>query len=139
MENRIIHQTTIAKTLQQNERVERKHRHILNVARGLFCKGNLPKRFWGKYVLTTSYLINRTPSSLLKGKIPYELLHGKLLSYSHLQSFGCLAYIHDHDLPKDKFRARGRVCIFLGYPFNKKGWQFYGLENKKSILKGCGV
>lgn len=96
-------------------------------------QGHLPTNTWGKCILTVGYLINKTPSSLLKAKMPYELLHGKMLSYSHIRSFGCLAYVHDHDLPRDKFRARSRVCIFLGYPFNKKGCRFYDLDKRKII------
>lgn len=78
--------------------------------------------------ITAGYLINRTPFLLLNGKTLFELLHGKLPSYSHIRSFGCLAHVHDHKLPKDKFRARSRVCIFLEYPFNKKGWRFYDIK-----------
>jgi IS30 family transposase len=42
----IIFQTSCTWTHQQNGRVERKHRHILNVARALRFQGNLPISFW---------------------------------------------------------------------------------------------
>lgn len=64
----ILHQTLIAGTPQQNGRVELKHRHILNVACDLHFEAHLPIKFGGECVLTTGYLINRTPSTLLKGK-----------------------------------------------------------------------
>lgn len=57
---------------------------------------------------------------MLKGKTTFEMPFNKSLSYSHLKSFGCLAHVHDHGLPKEKFRARGRKCVFLGYPYGKK-------------------
>lgn len=79
LENSILHQTTIAGTPQQNGRVGLKHRHILNVTCALSFQGNLPKKFLGECSLTTGYLINRTPSSLLQGKTPNELLHGNHL------------------------------------------------------------
>lgn len=50
--NRIFHETTTVHTLQQNDCIERKHHHILNVVRALLFQANLPIRFWGECVLT---------------------------------------------------------------------------------------
>nr|KYP45744.1 Retrovirus-related Pol polyprotein from transposon TNT 1-94 [Cajanus cajan] len=77
---------------RQNGRVERNHRHILNVARALRFQDNLPISFWGEYVLTAGYLINRTPTPVLFGKTPYEMLHGQASMYDHFKIFGCLCY-----------------------------------------------
>ena len=125
----IHHQTYCVGISQQNGPVKLKHRHILNVARALRFQAFLPIEFWGKCVLTACYLINRTPSVLLNEQTPYERLFGKALSYANIRSFGCLTYAYNRDHRSDKFASQSRRCIFMGYPFGKKGWYLYDLHS----------
>ena len=81
----ILRQTSCVDTPQQNGRVERKHCHILNIARACLFQGRLPIDFWGESVLTAAHIINRTPSPVLEGKTPYELLHDKPPEYNLLR------------------------------------------------------
>jgi len=133
-DNGIIHQTSCVDTLQQNGRVEHKYCHILNVARALRFQAGLPLKFWGECVLTAAHLINRTPSSVLKGKCPYEILYHQPPSYDHLKVFGCLCFIQIRPTSKDKFAIRSRKCIFLGYPLGMKGWKVYDLETHEIFI-----
>ena len=100
----------------------------MNAARALRFQANLPIEFWGECVLAIGYLIYRTPSSILNGKTPYEILFKSSPSYDHLRGFRCLCYAYKHQRPKDKFESRSRKCIFIGYPHAKKGWKLYDLE-----------
>ena len=133
-ENGIIHQTSCVDTAQQNGRLERKHRHVLNVGRALRFHASLPLKFWGECVLTAAYLINRTPTKILQGKTPYECLFGIRPSYDNFRIFGCLYYAQVRQKPKEKFAARSRRCMFIGYPFGKKGWKLYDLESKEIFV-----
>ena len=130
----IVHETSCVGTLQQNGRVERKHRHILNVARALRFQANLPIEFWGECVLTAAYLINRTPSMVLKGMTPYERLYNEKPSYNHVKVLGSLCYAHDQSHKGDKFASRSRRCVFIGYPYGKKGWRLYDLEKNQFFV-----
>ncbi|KAL0431466.1 UNVERIFIED_CONTAM: Retrovirus-related Pol polyprotein from transposon TNT 1-94 [Sesamum radiatum] len=81
----IIHKTTCSYTPQQIGIVERKHKHLLEVARALLFQSSLPTKFWGESVLTATYIINRLPSPLLNWKSPFEMLYHKPPTYSQLK------------------------------------------------------
>ena len=54
----IVHATSCVDTSQQNGRIERKNRHILNVARTLRFQASLPIKFRGERVCCLSYKQN---------------------------------------------------------------------------------
>ena len=89
----IIHKKTCVDTPQQNGIVERKHKHLLEVARALMIQANLPQQCWGESILTALYLINRFSTPLLQYRTPFELLYKEKPSYAHLRVFGCFCYV----------------------------------------------
>lgn len=123
----ILHQTSCINTPQQNGRVERKHRNILEMARGLRFQANLPVSFWGDCVMGAVHITNKLPTHVLQKKSPYEVLFKTKPSYDNLKVFGCLALAYNPEKHHDKFKARGVPCVFLGYPQNQKGYKLYNL------------
>ena len=110
--------------------MERKHCHILQVARALKIQAQLPNQFWGECALTTVHIINRLPSPVLSFKTPFERLYSKPPSYSHLRVFGCLAYATNVHV-SHKFDHCAITCIFIGYLVGQKDYKLFNLSTRK--------
>lgn len=107
-------------TPQQNGVAERLNRTLLEKIRSMLFEAKLPKVFWGEALVTTAYLKNRTPSSSIRSKTPFELWFGKPPRLRHLKVFGCQAYIHQK---LGKLDPRSLVGLFMGYPYGTKGYR----------------
>uniref|UniRef100_A0A803PEQ1 Uncharacterized protein n=1 Tax=Cannabis sativa TaxID=3483 RepID=A0A803PEQ1_CANSA len=60
----------------------------------MLIQSGLSHGFWGEAVMTSAYLINTCPSSVIEFKTPKERWSGKPPNLSNLRVFGCSAYVH---------------------------------------------
>jgi transposase InsO family protein len=72
---------------QQNGIVERKNKHITEIAHAMLNEKNLPNYFWAKTIATVIYIMNQTPKVAIHGMI------GKKPNVSHLRVFGCIVCV----------------------------------------------
>nr|GMD22353.1 Retrovirus-related Pol polyprotein from transposon TNT 1-94 [Ipomoea batatas] len=128
-ENGIIHQRSCVNTPQQNAIVERKHQHILNVARALRFQAHLSLEFWGHCVMHAVYIINRLPSPVIECSSPYQQLYGEVPDITNLKVFGCLCYAATLSGNRHKMAPRGRKRLFIGIPAGTKGYMLYDLND----------
>lgn len=112
----ITWETSSPYTPQQNGNSEQSGHLIILKARALRVGANLPDRLWPETVQAAVYIFNRTPSRRLGWRTPFELLHGKKPSVSHLRVYGCKAYALDKNIPRnEKLKERALVGYLVGY------------------------
>lgn len=97
MKNGIQHRRSIVYTPEQNGSAEREMRTIVESARSMIHAKGLNENLWAEAVNLAVYLLNRSGTSTVKGKTPYELWYGKPASIENLRAFGI--YVH---IPKQK-------------------------------------
>jgi len=130
----IIHQKSCVETPPQNGRVERKHQHILNVARALLFQSKLPNFFWSYVVLHVVFLINRVPTPVLNNQSPYHVSYNTLPDINSFEVFGCLCYASTLQAHRTKLQSRARKFVFLGYKSGYKGFVLYDLNTKEIFI-----
>nr|GEW32871.1 retrovirus-related Pol polyprotein from transposon TNT 1-94 [Tanacetum cinerariifolium] len=89
----ISHETSVARSPQQNGVVERRNHTLIKVARTMLIYANAPLFLWVESVATACYTQDRSIIRLHHDKKPYELLHKKLPDLSFFHVFGALCYL----------------------------------------------
>nr|GEU63912.1 retrovirus-related Pol polyprotein from transposon TNT 1-94 [Tanacetum cinerariifolium] len=119
----ISHETSVARSPQQNGVVERRNRTLIEAARTMLIYAQAPLFLWAEAVDTSCYTQNRSIVRVRHGKTPYELLHNKLIDLSFLHVFSALCYPTNDSENLGKLQPKADIGIFIGYaPTNKAFW-----------------
>jgi hypothetical protein len=79
--------------------------------------------FWGEAVVTAIYILNRSPTKALNGRMLYEAWHGRKPTLSHLWVFGYLTF--GNELGHiGKLDDRSTPMVFIGYVEVSKAYRF---------------
>lgn len=133
IENGIQHQTSVAYTPEQNGCAEREMRTVVEAARTMLLENNLNKCLWAEAVNTAIFTTNRTGSSRIKNKTPYELWFNRnLYDINKFKKFGLNVAVHIPDQLRLKWDAKSEIGIFVGYGENTKGYRIY-FPNKNIV------
>ncbi|GJR11514.1 retrovirus-related pol polyprotein from transposon TNT 1-94 [Tanacetum coccineum] len=124
-EEGIKHQTSIARTPEQNGVVERRNRSLVEAARTMLSASKLPLSFWAEAVATACYTQNRSIIISTHGKTAYHIINDRKPSIKHLHIFGCICYITRDGENLDKMKEKGDPCVMVGYSTQSKGYRVY--------------
>ncbi|GMI81878.1 hypothetical protein HRI_001857100 [Hibiscus trionum] len=122
-------------TSEQIGRVERKHRHIVELGLTLMAQSGVPFKFWSDSFYTAVYLINRLPSKTLGGCSPYEKMFKKEPNYNFMRIFGCQCYPLTRPYNQNKLQFRSKPCLFLGYSSTQHGYKCLDAEGKLIVSR----
>ena len=112
---------------------------LLEVAHTLMFRSNVPKHFWGDAILTTTFLIIRTPSRVLGFLTPIHVFsqvfpQNRLVSEIPSRVFGCTSFVHVHSQNRTKLDPRALKTFFLRYSPTQKGYKCYDLPTRKMYV-----
>ena len=78
---------------QQNGVVERHNQTMLGMARSMMMGTNVPDWLCGEAVSTAVFILNRSLTRSVEGRMPYEVWYGSKLAVHFLRTFGCVAHV----------------------------------------------
>ncbi|CAI5464211.1 unnamed protein product [Closterium sp. Yama58-4] len=128
-EHGITQSFTLPASLQQNGVAERRIGLVMEVARTSMIHAAAPNFLWPFAVRYAAHQLNLWPRVSLPETSPTLLWTGEVGDASRFRLWGARAFVRD--LTADKLSARAIPCVFLGFPPDTPGWQFYDPTSRR--------
>ncbi|CAI7774345.1 unnamed protein product [Closterium sp. NIES-54] len=119
----ILQSFTLPASPQQNGVAERCIGLVMEVARTSMIHVAAPRFLWTIAVRYAAHQLNLWPHVSLPKTSPTLRWTGKVGDASVFQVWGSRAFVRDTSA--DKLSSRAIPCVFLGFPPDAPGWQFY--------------
>ncbi|CAI7818026.1 unnamed protein product, partial [Closterium sp. NIES-54] len=127
-----IRQTfTLPASPQQNEIAERRIGMVMDVARTSMIHAAAPHFLWPFAVQYAAHQLNLQPRVSVPETSPTLRWTGKVGDASVFRVWGSRAFVRD--LSADKLSPRAVPCVFLGFPPDAPGWQFYHPTSRRVL------
>nr|GEY54278.1 hypothetical protein [Tanacetum cinerariifolium] len=120
-EEGIEHQTSTARTPEQNGIVKRRNRTLVEATRTMLSASKLPLFFWAEAIATACYTQNRSIIIPTHDKTTYHIFNDRKPSIKHLHIFGCICYITRDGENLDKMKEKGESVYSGGILYSVKG------------------
>nr|GFB81263.1 retrovirus-related Pol polyprotein from transposon TNT 1-94 [Tanacetum cinerariifolium] len=129
----ISHETSIARSPQQNGVIERRNRTLIEAAHTMLIYAQAPLFLWAEAMATACFTQNHSIIRLRHGKTPYELLHSKLPDLSFFHVFSALCYPTNDSENLGKLQPKADIEIFIGYAPTKKAFRIYNRRTRRIV------
>ncbi|CAI7866046.1 unnamed protein product [Closterium sp. NIES-54] len=116
---------------QQNGIAERRIGMVMDVARTSMIHAAAPHFLWPFAVQYAAHQINLQPRVSLPETTPTLRWTGKVGDASAFRVWGSRAFVRD--TTADKLSSRAVPCVFLGFPPDAPGWQFYHPTSRRVL------
>ncbi|CAI7868067.1 unnamed protein product [Closterium sp. NIES-53] len=116
---------------QQNGIAECRIGMVMDVARTSMIHVAAPHFLWPFAVQYAAHQFNLQPRVSLPETSPTLLWTGKVGDASAFRVWGSRAFVRD--LSADKLSPRAVPCVFLGFPSDAPGWQFYHPTSRRVL------
>ncbi|CAI6003625.1 unnamed protein product [Closterium sp. NIES-64] len=127
-----IRQTfTLADSPQQNGIAERRIGMVMDVARTSMMHAATPHFLWPFAVRYAAHQLNLHPRVSRPAMSPVLLWTGKVGDASAFRVWGSRAFVRD--LSADKLSPCAAPCVFVGFPTDAPGWQFYHPSSRRVL------
>ncbi|CAI7881353.1 unnamed protein product, partial [Closterium sp. NIES-54] len=127
-----IRQTfTLPASPQQNGIAERRIGMVMDVARMSIIHAAAPHFLWPFAVQYTAHHLNLQPRVSLPETTPTLKWTGKVGDASVFRVWGSRAFVCDTSA--DKLSSHAVPCVFLGFPPDAPGWQFYHPTSRRVL------
>nr|GFC12177.1 retrovirus-related Pol polyprotein from transposon TNT 1-94 [Tanacetum cinerariifolium] len=126
----IRHQTSVARTPEQNGVVERRNRILVEVARTMLSAAKVPLFFWAEAIATTCFTQNCSLVIPQHEKTPYHIINDQKPSVKFFHIFGSLCYIVSDGENLDKMKEKGDECIFVGYSTLSRAYRVFNKRTR---------
>lgn len=94
----------------------------------------MPQRFWADAFLTAVCLINRLPSPVIQNQTPFFRLFHTHPNYTFLHVFSSACYPHLRPYNTHKLDLRSKLCTFIGYSLDHKGYLCYHAPSSRVYI-----
>ncbi|GKA64829.1 retrovirus-related pol polyprotein from transposon TNT 1-94 [Tanacetum coccineum] len=105
----IRHETSTARTPEQNGVVERRNRTLVEAARTMLSAAKVPLFFWAEAIATACFTQNRSLVIPRHEKTPYHIINARKPSVKFFHIFGSLCYIVRDGENLDKMKEKDHV------------------------------